>query len=499
MTSPRTGTATHPDSTPLGFVLNGAPVAIEGWSPTTTLLQWLRRTGRVGTKEGCAEGDCGACTVAVLDPGHCGQAPAWHAVNACLVLLPTLHGREVVTVEGLARADRSLHPVQAAMIEQLGSQCGYCTPGVVMSLFEAHYRRDLDAPWKLDDQLCGNLCRCTGYRPIGDAARATAGLGHDDGFANAMTRPVEVCRLSYTHDGSRFERPASLAELWDVLGHHPNHRIVAGATDLGLEVTKRHRSFPCLVALDGIPELRQLESGPHGWSLGAAIPLSALEAWSAGPVPALGRMLRFFGSRQIKNRATLGGNLCNASPIGDLAPVLMALSADVVVGSARGERRLALEEFLIGYRKTALAAGEVLLRVHIPRPAPGVRFGAYKVSKRRELDISTVCAGFSVRTDGAAIVEEIRLCYGGMAETTARAHHVEAALRGGPWTREAIEAAVTTLDRDFRPISDLRGSAWYRRTVARNLLIGFWLETRAEADARLPDRPTGTVVAPEVG
>ncbi len=470
------------------FTLNGRRVAVSGLPPTTTLLDYLHTIGKTGSKEGCAEGDCGACTVAILD----GQT--WRAVNSCLVLLPTLHGGVVLTVEGLSDG-HTLHPAQQALVDRLGSQCGYCTPGFVMSLFAGSYRDDLDAQWKRDDQLCGNLCRCTGYRPIRDALRDVAGSCPAGRLAPQVAAvDAADAALQYTAGAHTFLQPTTLSGLWQAIAAHPEHRFIAGGTDLGLEVTKRHQTWPALISLGAIDALRTYEETDAVVSIGAALPLAELEGRCPEALPPLARMLRYFASRQIKNRATVGGNLCNASPIGDLAPVLIALGAEAVLRSAGGSRRLSVEALLVGYRQTALQPGEILAAVAVPRIAPGWRMGAYKVSKRRELDISAVCAGMAVRLDDGGCVADIRLAYGGMAATTQRATATEQALRGQPWTAAAVRTAAAHLSDDFTPISDHRSSAWYRITVAKNLLIGFQHETETASLPCLPDRPTGTVL-----
>jgi len=477
------------------FTLNNEAVTIEHEPPTKTLLEYLRGERRLmGTKEGCAEGDCGACTVAWLDADAGGRA-VLRSVNACLVLLPMLHGRRVWTVEGIRGADGSPHLVQEALVQALGSQCGYCTPGVVMTMLEACYRDDLDADWKLDDQMAGTLCRCTGYRPIKEAARQIAGSRPADDVTAVLDGPAAALpALDYRADDQRFVRPDSLARLWAVIAEEREVRFVNGATDLGLAVTKRHETWPCLVCLDGIPSLNSivaLDGG--GWRVGAGVTLSALEDYADGPLPALARMLRYFGARQIKNRATVGGNLCNASPIGDLAPVLLALGADAVIAGVAGARRVAMADFFTGYRQTALAEGEILAAVVIPEPADGARTAAYKVSKRRELDISAVSAGMAVVVNDAGIVTEARLGFGGMAATPRRATAAEAALVGQPWSASVVAAAAVALEDDFTPMSDHRGSAWYRATLARNLLLGFFEETQSEAAPRLTRGHSGTV------
>lgn len=465
----------------LRFNLNGEWVEERDLSPTTTLLRYLRdRRNLTGTKEGCAEGDCGACTVAVAETGPAGQ-PTWRAINSCLVLLPMVQGKHVITVEALKQGDEH-HPVQLAMSKALGSQCGYCTPGIVMSMFEATYRKDLDAPWKVDDQLCGNLCRCTGYRPIRDAAQSVAGTCPKDRFATPV-KP-ESMGLEYQAQGQRFVTPTSFDALWNELDAHPDARFVGGGTDLSLEVTKRFAVIPRLISLEGVAALHGITELADGTvRIGASTTLSEVEAFSATKLPSLHRMTRYFGARQIKHRGTVGGNLCNASPIGDLPPALISLGATAVIRSRAGERRVPLEQFFVGYRKTALQPKEILAAVEVPKPSATARAVSYKVSKRRELDISAVAAGLYVDVDAAGVVTVARLAFGGMAATPKRASNAEKVLLGQPWNEANVEAAAKALATDFTPMSDHRGSAAYRGLVAANLLRGFFDETR---DVRQP-------------
>ncbi|MDY7229054.1 xanthine dehydrogenase small subunit [Hyalangium rubrum] len=477
----------------LRFYLNDRLVEESGLSPTTTLLRYLReRAHLTGTKEGCAEGDCGACTVAVLEQDGKG-AQALRAINSCLLLLPMLQGKRVYTVEALKESGK-YHVVQEELSKALGSQCGYCTPGVAMAMLEACHRKDFDEPWKLDAQMCGNLCRCTGYRPIREATARVAGLNPVDRFSKALvqTKP-EPMELSYAAGSQRFFTPATLEALWDVLDANPEARFVVGGTDLSLEVTKRYAEPPILVSLEALPSLRALEPRAGGHRVGATVSLTDLEDYARSACPPLERMLRYFGARQIKNRATVGGNLCNASPIGDLAPVFIALGAEAVLLSRAGERRLPLEDFFVAYRRTALQRGEILAFVEVPAQPAGARTIAYKVSKRRELDISAVAAGFRVVVDAQGRVAEARLAYGGMAARPARARRTEEALVGKPWEEASVEAALPHLDEDFTPLTDHRGSTWYRALVAKNLLRGFFQETLAEPAPRLQERHAATV------
>ena len=460
------------------FTLNGETVEARDVSPNTTLLDWLRANGRVGSKCGCAEGDCGACTVALLDTDAQGK-PAWRAINSCIALLPMFEGRELLTVEGLAR-DGELHPVQACMVKHGGSQCGYCTPGFVVSMFEGH-ERGVRGPEKIAEQLCGNLCRCTGYRPIRDAAvEALAQRWEGEAPAEPKPFPARVQKDQGSAGPSpsqTFLRPRSLGELLALKRAFPEARLVAGATEIGVEITKKFARFSRLVSTECVAELREVRATPDAWHIGAAATLTAIEDALAGEFPSIDKMLSLFASRQIRNRATLGGNLVTASPIGDSAPVLLSLDASVVIASESGERTVPLSEFFTGYRKTAMRADEVMRAIVLPRIG-GRRAEFFKVSKRREMDISIVAAAFCVETDSAGIVTHARLAYGGIAPTPVRALDAERALIGRP-----LDCAdIAPLLRDaFTPIDDGRGSAEYRR----GLVVSLWKKfVRGEADVQ---------------
>ena len=480
----------------LRFYVNDELVEVSDLSPTTTLLYFLRgHMGLPGTKEGCNEGDCGACTVVVLEPWT-PAGPVYRAVNACLVLLPMVNNRRVYTVEGLER-DGDLHMVQRAMVDKLGSQCGYCTPGIVMSLFESVYRPQME-DWQVDDQLAGNLCRCTGYRPIVESAKDVAATFPRDEWnaqrsAAAEQSPDED--LSYVVKGQRFYAPTSFESLFEILEREPDARFVGGATDLGLEVTKKYQKHPCLVSLERIKDLQGLqEQKDGGLHLGSMTKLSDLEDAVQQRFVPIARMLRFFGARQIKNRGTVAGNLCSASPIGDLAPVLTALGARAILRSKSGEREMSLDDFFLGYRQTALKPGEILAQITLPAIPSQAKAIAYKVSKRQELDISTVSAGLYVEVDEAGVVQAARLRFGGVAAMAAAvASKAEAALVGKTWNEATVIEAMAAIKEDFAPIDDHRGSAWYRSTVAANFLLGFFHETQKEATPALPYRPTATM------
>ena len=506
--------------------INDQKVLLGEVSPTTTLLRFLRDyLGLTGTKEGCAEGDCGACTVIAYEPqSDSNEQASYRALNSCLLLTPTLHGRRIYTVEGLVtrqrgglgcglgqESDAEAHPVQTALVERLGSQCGYCTPGVIMSMAEACYRTDISEPWQVDDQLCGNLCRCTGYRPIQEATEAVVGLRPSGPLLDRLERaesPDDLqgrqAKMTHHQQQQRFYRPTDLSTLWSMWAEDPRAELVAGGTDLGLRITKAFEVITSLISIDQVRELREVKMTDDGyWSIGAAVPLSDVERLAKDQAPALERMLRFFGARQIKNRGTLGGNLCTASPIGDTPPVLLALGARLRLASASGERLIAIDDFFIGYRQTALQPGELLIAIEVPPPSEvgETHQRAFKVSKRQELDISSISACMSltlmereVNGQQERYVREVRLAYGGMAATPLRAHQAEQALLNQAWTVETIEQAIKALDQDFTPITDHRASAWYRQQVAQNLLRGFWLEVSQGAPERLPYRPSSTLI-----
>jgi xanthine dehydrogenase large subunit len=466
-----------PSLTSFSLVINGKPVAVQEVSPTTTLLEYLRAHGYTGTKCGCAEGDCGACTVALVDQDASGR-PTYRAINSCIALLPMFAGREIVTVEGLASGE-TLHPVQAHMVEEYGSQCGYCTPGFVMSLFEAWYRQDCTSASQLSDQLSGNLCRCTGYRPIRDAALGALAQrdrenGKPDPFRARLGQAVDpLPALDYAANGGRFLRPTALKEVFSLLKDHPQARLVAGATEIGVDINKKFLSYPLLVSTEGVPELRRISRTAAEWHIGGAATLTDIEELVALEYPALAKMLRVFASRGVRNRATMGGNLATASPIGDSAPVLLILDAAVVLASAAGQRKVPLDEFFAGYRKTVLTPGEIIKEIIIPRrpvsPADGRREDFLKVSKRRELDISTVAGAFRVELAPDGTVAAARIAYGGVALATRRARKAEAALVGRRM-EEAREAVAAALADEYQPIDDVRGSAAYRK----GLIVSLW-------------------------
>jgi xanthine dehydrogenase molybdopterin binding subunit/xanthine dehydrogenase small subunit len=476
------------------FRLNGERREVHGVAPTTTLLEYLRSHGLTGTKEGCAEGDCGACTVVLTDADGTGQ-PAYRAVHACISFLPMFAGREVVSVEGVGSRETP-HPVQSAMVRAYGSQCGFCTPGFITSMFEGYYRSDIPNPWeapalartRLSDQLSGNLCRCTGYRPIRDAMlsarcereKATS----PDLFQLRLSKAgALVPLLSYEASGERFLRPSSLAELLRIRAEHPEAVLVAGATELGVDRNKKGRALPFLVSTESVEELRRVERVGDVFVIGGAATLTQVEEATAGALPSLDQMLNVFAARQVRNRATVAGNLVTASPIGDLAPVLLSLDASVVLASVRGERTLPLAQFFTGYRTTVLAADEILRAIQVPfAAAAGLtrQARAFKVSKRRELDISIVAAGFVLDRDGGGVIRHARLAYGGVAATPVRALDAERYLVGRDLSEETLQGALALLDGAFSPIDDARSGREFRRGLASRLFEKLWRGTVSE-------------------
>jgi xanthine dehydrogenase small subunit len=443
-----------------------------------TLLDVLRDRGLTGAKEGCAEGECGACTVVMLAEDAAGRS-AYRAVNSCLMLAPMAAGREIYTVESLASSGE-LSEAQKAMAEAGGSQCGYCTPGFVMSLFAEQYR-----PGRVGAcdpaSLGGNLCRCTGYRPIRDAA-LSLGPAPAGAFGDRLSRPAPPLEsVVYAAEGSAFDRPATLDECFSIAAAHPEARWISGATDLGVESNLHFRRWPRLVSLEGVAELREFSETPDAVHIGATLPLSEIAArWTAAP-EVFREWLYLFASPPIRNRATLGGNLATASPIGDGAPLLMALNASVHLAGAGGSGTLPVASFFSGYRRTALAPGELLTAIEIPKPFPqSIRF--YKAAKRRVDDISTVAASFSMDQDAQGRVTRAVFAFGGVAPVPLRVYAAEEAVLGERWNQAAVERVQAILDRTLQPISDHRGSAEYRVEVAKSLVEKFWWE-RQEAAA----------------
>ena len=457
-------------SAPIQFQLNGRRVSAEGESPQTTLLDYLRDRGLTGAKEGCAEGECGACTVLMVAPEGAGSA--YRPVNSCLMFLPMAAGHEIYTVEALA-SNGELAEAQRALAEGGGSQCGYCTPGFVMSLFAEQYRPGRAGPCD-PHAMGGNLCRCTGYRPIRDAA-LSLGEAPAGAFRDRLGKPAP--RLGPA-EWEGFSRPGSIAECVAILAKDPQARLIAGGTDLGVEASLKGRRWAHLVSVEAIEELREFSETAESVRIGAALPLADLGLRWRGAPEAFREWLELFASPTIRNRATLGGNLATASPIGDGAPLLLALDAVVHMAGPGGARTLPLASFFTGYRQTALGLGELITAIEIPKSLPAaLRF--YKVAKRRLDDISTVAAGMAMELDGAGRVARARFAFGGVAAIPLLTVQAEEAVLGERWNEAAVERVQAVLGRTLRPISDHRGSAEYRLAIAQSLVEKFYWECPA--------------------
>ena len=478
------------------FLLNDQPTTLHHVAPSMSVLQYLRTVlVQVGTKEGCAAGDCGACTVVVGELGSgdpnnpCLQ---YKAVNACITPLASLHGKQLITVEHLQHQGQ-LHPVQQAMVDCHGSQCGFCTPGIVMSLLAwwlgVQQGTSSSDRHGIELALSGNLCRCTGYQPIIQAAEQSL-LNKRDHFLQQQHEVVQQLQAFKSHPGIEslhpdgdFYLPGTASELARLLEAHPQAQLVAGATDLGLEFTQQLRQPTALIHTGAIKELTQIEDAPDQLIIGAAVTYSAAQPKLHQYFPAFADLLNRLGSLQIRNQGTLGGNVANASPIGDTPPVLLALNATLKLTSSQGSRELAIADFFTGYRQTALRAGEFIEAIMIPKLKANETLQVYKISKRFEDDISAVCMAIWMQRDNAqqgnaqqGNVQAVRIACGGMAAVPKRAHATEQALLGKPLSEASINLAKQTLGQDFQPIDDVRASAAYRLAVAGNLLTRAQLE-----------------------
>jgi xanthine dehydrogenase small subunit len=470
---------------PIRFYYRGAVHEVTDAAPTRSILQHLREDLRcTGTKEGCAEGDCGACTVVVgsLENGEV----ELKAVNSCIQFLPTLDGKALFTVEDLQRPDGALHPVQQAMVECHGSQCGFCTPGFVMSLWAMYLKQEGREPSRaqIDDALSGNLCRCTGYRPIIDAARRMVELPRAAFDRDALAAQLQVLQreegLEYAAGGQRFHSPRTLDELVALRAAHPQAVLLAGCTDVGLWVTKQMRDLSEVIYLGQVEELKTIREGDGLVDIGAAASLNdAYEAVCRHYPDELSELWQRFASLPIRNAGTLGGNVANGSPIGDSMPWLIALGSKVVLRGLDGVRVLALEDFYLGYQQKDLRPREFVQSVLVPLPRAGLRFRTYKLAKRFDQDISAVCAAFSITLEGDRVTNP-RIAFGGMAAMPKRAATAEAALCGRAWTEATLREAMAALEQDYAPLTDMRASSGYRLAAAQNLLRRFWLETRVE-------------------
>jgi len=467
------------------FVLDGKVIELDNVDPTRTVLQFLREDlHRTGTKEGCAEGDCGACTVVLAELDVNGDDVTLKAVNSCIQFLPTLDGKELITVESLSNGGE-LHPVQQAMIDAHGSQCGFCTPGFVMSLYALYETAENPARREIDDALAGNLCRCTGYRPIVEAAQIMHGLrspstsGHNPEMLKALQRDETV---NISQSGRSFLAPRTADELARLMAANPDATLLAGGTDVGLWVTKQHRELKTVIYTGRVAELGNTSVNATHIEIGAAVPISDAMTLIVEHYPDLEELFVRFASPPIRNAGTLGGNIANGSPIGDSMPALMVAGASLVLCRGRSRREIALEDFYLAYQQNDLRPNEFIETIRIPLPEAGVVLRSHKLSKRFDQDISAVCSAYRLQLDGERVAS-FRMACGGMAATIKRATNCEAAVGGQQWNEATIASASQALADDFEPISDMRASAAYRLRAAQNLLRRFYLETRGELEA----------------
>jgi xanthine dehydrogenase small subunit len=477
------------------FVLDGQVIEIDDVDPTRTVLQFLREDlGRKGTKEGCAEGDCGACTVVVAEVNRDGDDLSLKAINSCIQFLPTIDGKELITVESLAAAGADLHPVQRAMVENHGSQCGFCTPGFVMSLFALYKSKQNPSRQEIDDALAGNLCRCTGYRPIVAAARSMYEQADGESRSDWLQQPfgarskaedrvatlnglARTTGLEIEHTGRRFYAPLDVDSFADIYTRNPDATILAGGTDIGLWVTKQHRELEKVIYTGRVAELADLSVSSTHIEVGAAVTLTDIMPVIIDQYPGLEELFRRFASPPIRNAGTLGGNIANGSPIGDTMPALMVVGASLVLRRGAATRELPLDEFYHDYQVNDLAPGEFLVRARIPLADSAAIVRSQKWSKRFDQDISAVCTAYRLELDGDT-VKSFRMACGGLAPIIKRAQHCEAQLVGERWSEESVERACAALASDFKPISDMRASADIRLHAVRNLLRRFFLETQ---------------------
>lgn len=475
--------------TKISFVLDGQITEIDfnnsKYAPTTTLLHFLRdQAGHKGVKEGCGEGDCGACTIVLGELRN--DKLEYRAYDSCLIFLPAVHGKQVITTENLGNSE-NMHPVQQAMYDFDGSQCGFCTPGFVMSVFALFKQENEVTKDEINDALTGNLCRCTGYKPIVDAAVHACNNKEEDHFCECESKIVELLKsiqhnktISILTDRQKYFIPFIKSEALKLRKEFPQAVIITGSTDVALRVTKKHELIPEIIDLSLVKDLNFIKEDKKGINFGANLSMEDVRRQSQKNLPALYQMLSVFGSRQIRNRASLGGNIGSASPIGDSIPVLMAYDAELVLENDTEKRTVKLRDFIIGYRTTLCKPDELITEVRIPFPENDRIVKSYKVSKRKDLDISTVSACFTLKLKDNK-VEDISMFYGGMSAWTKCATNTEAALKGKEWSRENVEAAMKLLAEDYKPISDARSGERARNIMAANLLLKFWVESGRSA------------------
>ena len=470
------------------FILDNEIVSIDfnkdsTLSPTTTLLKYLRTLpNHKGTKEGCAEGDCGACTVVIAELDTNNKI-SYKAVNSCLVFLPMIHGKQVITIENIEESGK-LHPIQKLFIDKHASQCGFCTPGFIMSSFSLYKSGSYITDAVIEDSLAGNLCRCTGYRPIFDTVQDVLSDIKPDHFsAHEDTTISQLLKIRKEQESVLIKTnnqlyflPFTLTEAVEYKHKNTDALIINGATDTALKVTKKNEIISHIIDISHLDDLRKIEYNEDSIVIGSNLNLNKVRDLVALDYDALYDILNVFGSKQIRNLAGLGGNIGSASPIGDTLPVLMAYDASVILISKKGKREIVLEDFIVDYRKTKLADDEIIHSIRLPKTKPDIIVKAYKISKRKDLDISSVSAGFKLKLRNNT-VDELCLFFGGMAAKTKRAFNTEEFIKGKEWTIKTIEAAKEVLLNEFEPLSDARANADGRKIMAANLLEQFWFES----------------------
>jgi xanthine dehydrogenase small subunit len=467
------------------FILNGADVALKDVAPDATLLDWLRLNRALrGTKEGCAEGDCGACTVLVGKLAA--EGLVYESVNACIRFMGSLDGTHVVTVEHLRGDGEKLHPVQQAMVDFHGSQCGFCTPGFIMSLYGLWMKNPDPSDAAIEKALQGNLCRCTGYEAIMRAAHAISSYGKAAKDPLALERKDITARLKALRDGARVEIgsgkarlivPANADDFAAIFENEPKATVVAGSTDVGLWVTKHMRDISPAIFIGGLDGLGAMSEKDGVITIGAGVTYTEAFETLSKHIPALGPLVDRIGGEQVRNMGTIGGNVANGSPIGDTPPPLIALGAELTLRKGNARRTIPLETFFVAYGKQDRQPGEFVESVHVPVPAKGTKFAVYKVTKRRDEDITATLGAFYLTLAKDGTVTDIRIAYGGMAATPKRATAVEKALTGKAWNEATVEAAMAEYAKDFTPLTDMRATAEYRALAAKNLLLRFYIET----------------------
>lgn len=466
------------------FLLNQSETNIDQIDPNTSVLDYLRdHLNRTGTKEGCASGDCGACTVVIAEVEK--NQLVYHSANACITNIGSLHGKQLITVEDL-KTNNQLHAVQQAMVDCHGSQCGFCTPGFIMSMFALRKNNKASDRHIINESLGGNLCRCTGYKPIIEAAQKTFDSPCNDQFSEHQDIVVQqLNRINQqhptahlTHLDKQFFSPRTSDELADIFLKYPQARLLAGGTDLCLEFTQFLRDAKILIHTGRVKDLATIQLNRKTIELGASVTYSQAANQLIPHFPDLKELIERLGSIQVRNQATIAGNIGNASPIGDMPPVLIALGAELVLRKGKQRRTIAVEDYFIKYKVTSLQTSEFIEKIIIPKPNTEAIFKAYKISKRLEDDISATCGAFNIEIDQGT-VSAVTIAFGGMAEIPKRAKHCEQALRNQPWNHKTIERAIDDLKKDFAPISDFRASAEYRLDVSQNMLRRLYLELKS--------------------